>query len=56
MNRIQRIKSDADHLVNQLEAVDVGINAFMGGRETTDSEYIVQLPGDALMIAAPPFF
>ena len=30
-----------------------GINAFMGGRETTDTEYIVQLPGDAMKIAAP---
>src|ERR1700722_5112794 len=27
-----------------------GINAFMGGRETTQTEYIVQLPGDALKI------
>jgi len=32
----------------------VGINAFMGGRETTQTEYIVQLPGDALKIAAGP--
>lgn len=32
----------------------VGINAFMGGRETTDTEYIVQLPGDAMVIAAAP--
>ena len=32
----------------------VGVNAFMGGRETTDTEYIVQLPGDAMMIAAAP--
>jgi CRP-like cAMP-binding protein len=32
----------------------VGINAFMGGRETTQTEYIVQLPGDALKIAADP--
>jgi CRP-like cAMP-binding protein len=29
-----------------------GINAFMGGRETSDTEYIVQLPGEALKIAA----
>jgi CRP-like cAMP-binding protein len=32
----------------------LGINAFMGGRETTQTEYIVQLPGDALKIAAEP--
>jgi CRP-like cAMP-binding protein len=32
----------------------VGINAFMGGRETTQTEYIVQVPGDALRIAAAP--
>ena len=32
----------------------VGINAFMGGRETTQTEYIVQLPGEALKIAADP--
>jgi len=32
----------------------VGINAFMGGRETTKTEYIVQLPGDALEIASAP--
>jgi CRP-like cAMP-binding protein len=30
----------------------VGINAFMGGREVTQTEYIVQLPGDALRIGA----
>lgn len=30
----------------------VGINAFMGGRETTHTEYIVQIPGDALKIAS----
>jgi CRP-like cAMP-binding protein len=29
-----------------------GINALMGGQETTQTEYIVQLPGDALKIAA----
>jgi CRP-like cAMP-binding protein len=28
----------------------VGINAFMGGREATQTEYIVQLPGDAIRI------
>jgi len=32
----------------------VGINAFMGGRETTQTEYIVQLPGEAMKIAADP--
>jgi CRP-like cAMP-binding protein len=32
----------------------LGINAFMGGRETTQTEYVVQLPGDALKIAAEP--
>lgn len=32
----------------------VGINAFMGGRETTQTEYVVQIPGDALRIAATP--
>ncbi len=30
----------------------VGINAFMGGRETTQTDYIVQVPGEALRIAA----
>ncbi len=28
----------------------VGINAFMGGSETTQTEYIVQVPGEALRI------
>ena len=32
----------------------VGINAFMGGREITQTEYIVQLPGDAIRIGAAP--
>ena len=32
----------------------VGINAFMGGRETTQTEYIVKLPGDAMKIAVGP--
>ncbi|HUQ33144.1 MAG TPA: Crp/Fnr family transcriptional regulator [Pyrinomonadaceae bacterium] len=32
----------------------VGINAFMGGCETTQTEYIVQIPGDALRIDAAP--
>jgi CRP-like cAMP-binding protein len=32
----------------------VGINAFMGGREVTQTEYIVQLPGDAIRIGVNP--
>jgi CRP-like cAMP-binding protein len=32
----------------------VGINAFMGGRETTQTEFIVQIAGDALRIDAAP--
>jgi CRP-like cAMP-binding protein len=32
----------------------VGINAFMGGRETTQTEYIAQIPGDAIRISAEP--
>ena len=32
----------------------VGVNAFMGGHETTQTEYIVQLPGEAMRIAAEP--
>jgi len=31
-----------------------GINAFMGGREITQTEYIVQLPGEAIKIGADP--
>jgi CRP-like cAMP-binding protein len=30
----------------------VGINAFMGGRETTQTEYIVQVPGKAVRMKA----
>lgn len=30
----------------------IGINAFMGGRETTQTTYIVQIPGSALKIDA----
>ncbi|WP_242064730.1 Crp/Fnr family transcriptional regulator [Nostoc sp. FACHB-133] len=30
----------------------VGINAFMGGRETTQTEYIVQVPGKAVKMKA----
>jgi len=33
----------------------VGINAFMGDLETTQTEYVVQIPGDALRIAINPF-
>jgi CRP-like cAMP-binding protein len=32
----------------------VGINAFMGGRETTQTEYIVQIAGDAVRIDSAP--
>ncbi len=32
----------------------VGINAFMGGTETTQTEYIVQLAGDAIKMKAEP--
>src|SRR5436309_1033894 len=32
----------------------VGINAFMGGSETTQTEYIVQIAGEALRIDAEP--
>lgn len=32
----------------------VGINALMGGRETTQTEYVIQIPGDAVRIAAAP--
>ena len=30
----------------------IGINAFMGGRETTQTEYIVQIPGNAIKVPA----
>jgi hypothetical protein len=30
----------------------VGINAFMESRETTQTEYVVQLPGEAIKIQA----
>lgn len=33
----------------------VGLNAFMGGRETTQTEYICQAPGTAVRIDAEPF-
>jgi CRP-like cAMP-binding protein len=32
----------------------VGVNAFMGGRETNQTEYIVQIDGDALKMEAQP--
>lgn len=32
----------------------VGINAFMGGRETTQTQYVVQMPGDAVRISSTP--
>jgi len=32
----------------------VGINAFMGGKETTQTEYIAQIPGEAMRVACGP--
>jgi CRP-like cAMP-binding protein len=32
----------------------VGVNAFMGGRETNQTEYVVQIEGEALKIEAQP--
>lgn len=32
----------------------VGINAFMGGRETTQTEYVVQVAGEAVRVPARP--
>jgi len=32
----------------------VGINAFMGGRETTQSEFVIQVEGDAVRVPAGP--
>ena len=32
----------------------IGVNAFMGGRETTQTEYIVQIAGSAIKVAAQP--
>jgi hypothetical protein len=32
----------------------VGVNAFMGGRETNQTEYICQIPGKAVKMAAEP--
>jgi CRP-like cAMP-binding protein len=33
----------------------VGLNAFMGGRETNQTEYVCQLPGAAVRVSAEPF-
>jgi CRP-like cAMP-binding protein len=33
----------------------VGINAFMGGRETTQTDYVVQAAGDVVRMPAAPF-
>ena len=32
----------------------VGINAFMGGRETTQTEYVIQVAGEAVRVPADP--
>lgn len=32
----------------------IGVNAFMGGRETTQTEYIVQIAGSAIKVEARP--
>jgi CRP-like cAMP-binding protein len=32
----------------------VGVNAFMGGRETTQTEYVAQVPGLAVLVPAEP--
>jgi CRP-like cAMP-binding protein len=32
----------------------VGVNAFMGGRETTQTEYVTQVPGAAVRLPAQP--
>jgi CRP-like cAMP-binding protein len=32
----------------------VGINAFMGGRETTQTEYVAQVPGEVVRVPADP--
>jgi CRP-like cAMP-binding protein len=32
----------------------VGINAFMGGRETTQTEYVIQIAGDCIRMPAAP--
>jgi CRP-like cAMP-binding protein len=34
----------------------LGVNALMGGCETTHTEYIVQVPGEALKVPAKPLF
>jgi len=32
----------------------VGVNAFMGGHETTQTRYVIQIPGDAVKVPAQP--
>ena len=32
----------------------VGVNAFMGGAETTQTRYVVQIPGDAIQVPSAP--
>lgn len=32
----------------------VGVNAFVGGRGTNQTEHVCQIPGSAVKIAAPP--
>lgn len=32
----------------------IGVNAFMGGMETTQTRHVVQIPGDAMKLAAEP--
>ncbi|HEX7154615.1 MAG TPA: Crp/Fnr family transcriptional regulator [Thermoanaerobaculia bacterium] len=32
----------------------VGVNAFMGGRETTQTEYVIQIEGGAIKVPADP--
>jgi CRP-like cAMP-binding protein len=34
----------------------VGINAFMGGRETTQTEYVVQIAGDTIRLPTEPLY
>jgi CRP-like cAMP-binding protein len=32
----------------------VGVNAFMGGSETTQTRYVIQIPGDAIKVKSEP--
>lgn len=32
----------------------VGVNAFMGGHETTQTRYVIQIPGEAVKVPAQP--